>query len=123
LITQSKIKLLSFPQLQIGRLADFRFPLFYPRWYVRTCNASLSFALFFLFFLLGQNAAFSTNFTMLSAAQHIATLLAALPGSLARQPCPTALPDSLARQPCHAALPGSLARQPCPAALPSSHAR
>jgi hypothetical protein len=28
-----------------------------------------------------------------------------------------ALPGSLARQPCPAALPGSLAQQPCPAAL------
>jgi hypothetical protein len=40
--------------------------------------------------------------------QHIAPFHAALPGSLARQPCPAALPGSLARQPCPAALPGSL---------------
>jgi hypothetical protein len=49
--------------------------------------------------------------------------IAALPGSLARQPCPAALPGSLARQPCPAALPGSLARQPCPAAWLGSLAR
>jgi hypothetical protein len=58
--------------------------------------------------------------------------LAALPGSLAWQPCPAALPSRLARQPCPAALPGSLylaalpgslARQPCPAALPGGLAR
>jgi hypothetical protein len=55
--------------------------------------------------------------------QHIAPLHAALPGSLARQPCPVALPGSLAWQPCPGALPGSLARQPCPAALPGSLAR
>jgi hypothetical protein len=35
--------------------------------------------------------------------------MAALPGSLARQPCPAALPGSLAQQPCPAALPGSVA--------------
>jgi hypothetical protein len=35
--------------------------------------------------------------------------IAALPGSLARQPCPAALPGSLTRQPYPAALPGSLA--------------
>jgi hypothetical protein len=50
--------------------------------------------------------------------------LAALPGSLARQPCPAALPavlpGSLAWQPCLAALSGSLARQPCTVALPGS---
>jgi hypothetical protein len=69
---------------------------------------------------ISQNTAFSTNFTMLSAAQHIVPLHVAFPGSLARQPCPAALPVSLARQPCPAALPGSLARQPCPAALPGS---
>jgi hypothetical protein len=58
--------------------------------------------------------------------QHIAPLhclAAALPGSLALQPCPAALPCSLALQPCPVALPGSLARQPCPAALPGSLAR
>jgi hypothetical protein len=37
--------------------------------------------------LSSQNTAFYTNFTMLSGAQLIATLHAALPGSLARQPC------------------------------------
>jgi hypothetical protein len=55
--------------------------------FVRTYNAGLSFALFFLFFFLlyflGQNTAFSTNFTMLSAAQHIVPLNAC---NLARQP-------------------------------------
>jgi hypothetical protein len=61
--------------------------------------------------------------------QHIAPLHAALPRTLAQQPCPAALPSSLARQTCPAALPGSLclaalpgilACQPCPAALPGS---
>jgi hypothetical protein len=70
---------------------------------------------------ISQNTAFSTNFTMLSAAQHIVPLHAFnLAGSLALQPCPAALPGSLARQPCPAALPGSLAQQTCPAALPGS---
>jgi hypothetical protein len=72
---------------------------------------------------ISQNTAFSTNFTMLSAAQHIVPLHAfnlARPGSFARQPCPAALSGSLARQPCPAALPGSLAQQTCPAALPGS---
>jgi hypothetical protein len=36
-------------------------------------------------------------------------LHAALPGSLARQPCPAALPGSLARQPCPEAWPGRIA--------------
>jgi hypothetical protein len=67
-----------------------------------------------------QNSAFSTNFTMLSAAQHIVALHAC---KLARKPCPAALPGSLARQPCPAALPGSLAWQPCPAVLLGSLAR
>jgi hypothetical protein len=48
-------------------------------------------------------------------------VLTALPGSLARQPCPAALPGSLARQPCRNITSlitgrrpaGSLARQPC----------
>jgi hypothetical protein len=52
--------------------------------------------------------------------QHFAPLHAALPGSLAREPCPAALPGSLVRQPCPAALLGSLARQPCPAVRPIS---
>jgi hypothetical protein len=52
--------------------------------------------------VIAQNISLLSTFTMHSAA---------LPGSLARQPCPAALPGSLARQPC----PGSLARQPCPA--------
>jgi hypothetical protein len=48
-----------------------------------------------------------------------AAVPAALPGSLARQPCPAALPQQpCPAAPCPAALPGSLARQPCPAALP-----
>jgi hypothetical protein len=42
--------------------------------------------------------------------------LAALPGRLARQPCPVAF----AWQPCPVSLPASLARQPCPAALQKS---
>jgi hypothetical protein len=65
------------------------------------------------------------------ARQHCpAALPAALPGSLARQPCPAALSQQpcpaalsrqpIARQPCLAALPGSLAWQPCPAVRPIS---
>jgi hypothetical protein len=57
--------------------------------FVRTYNAGLIIALLLLFFFLlyfnwdiSQNTAFSTNFTMLSAAQHIVPLHAALPGSL-----------------------------------------
>jgi hypothetical protein len=38
------------------------------------------------------------------------------PAALPRQPCPAALPSSLARQPCLAAMP----RQPCPAVRPIS---
>jgi zinc transporter ZupT len=59
-------------------------------------------------------AAFSTNFTMLSAYCTIAC-------SPIRQPCPSALPGSLVRQPCPAALSGSLVWQPCPAALQKSY--
>jgi hypothetical protein len=81
---------------------------------------------------------------------HFTMHSAALPGSLARQPCPAALPGSLAwqfdqfrpdlmrarspcfrhcskycispciQQPCSAAFPGSLARQPCLAVRPIS---
>jgi hypothetical protein len=54
-------------------------------------------------FVIAQNIALLSYFTMHSAA---------LLGSLARQPCPAALPSSLARQPCPAALTGSHDRQP-----------
>jgi hypothetical protein len=93
---------------------------------------------------LAQNSAFSNNFTMLSAAQHIVPLHhVTLPGSLARQPCPADLPGRLARQPCpeakyqiqlkilhycqilpclqhigYCTIACTLAMQPCPAALP-----
>jgi hypothetical protein len=48
--------------------------------------------------VIAQNIALLSNLTMHSAA---------LPDSLARQPCPADMPGSLARQPCPAALPGS----------------
>jgi hypothetical protein len=90
--------------------------VFYPQWYVRTTRRGSMFCFVVLLgvTVIAQNIALLSNFTMHSVA---------LPGSLARQPCPAALPGSLARQPCPAALPGSLARQPCPAALPGSLAR
>jgi hypothetical protein len=69
------------------------------------CCSSSSFSSCCTSLDISQNTAFSTNFTMLSAAQHIVPLHAC---SLARQPCPAALPGSLA---CLAALHGSLTQQ------------
>jgi hypothetical protein len=69
---------------------------FYPRWYVRTtrvllccccCSCCGDFAGILHFWPISV-------FTMLSA---IAPLHAAVPGSLARQPCPAALSGSLVR--------------------------
>jgi hypothetical protein len=91
-------------------------------------SAGLSFALLLLFLLLLFLANYSeyciiVQFHHAFSILHHALLLvytlalhclAALPGSLARQPCPAALPGSLARQPCLAAL---IAWQPCPAAM------
>jgi hypothetical protein len=67
---------------------------------VRTYNAGLSFALllffFFLFMLGSQTLLKILHYCPISPCfQHISPLPAALPGSLARQPCPGALPASL----------------------------
>jgi hypothetical protein len=67
--------------------------------YARACKRD--------FFMHSEIFRFSTNFDQI----WITHAMHALPGSLARQPCPAALPGSLARQPCPAALPSSLARQ------------
>jgi hypothetical protein len=64
-------------------------------WGVINQNTAIfaNFAQFHHAFVIAQNIALLSYFTMHSAA---------LPGSLARQPCPAALPGSLARQPCPA---------------------
>jgi hypothetical protein len=64
---------------------------FYPRYYFVLLCCCCSWGEF------AQNTAFLTNFTMLSSfsiLDHCITL--ALPGSLARQPCPATLQGSLA---------------------------
>jgi hypothetical protein len=75
-------------------------------------------------FVIDQNIALLSNFTMHSAALPGRLARqdwpAALTGSLDRQPWLAALTGSLDRQPWQAALTGSLDRQPWPAALPGS---
>jgi hypothetical protein len=78
---------------------------------VRTYNAGLSFALLFFLLLLGSQTLLKVlHYCPISPCfQHIAPLHASLPDNLE----PAALPGSLARQPCLAARPGRLARPPC----------
>jgi hypothetical protein len=76
---------------------------------VRMYNAGLSFALLFFFFLGSQTLLKILHYCPISPCfQHIAPLHSALPGSLARQPCPAALPRRLAPQPCPSASQKSL---------------
>jgi hypothetical protein len=85
------------------RISNIRVLHFYPRWYVRTTrrDAGLGFALFLFLFLRTNYSIKILHYCPISPCfQHITPY--ALPGSLARQPCPAALPGSLARQPCPA---------------------
>jgi hypothetical protein len=70
--------------------------------------------LFFLLLLGSQTLLKVLHYCPISPCfQHIAPFHASLHDNLE----PAALPGSLARQPCTAALPGSPARQACPAPL------
>jgi hypothetical protein len=64
-------------------------------WRVINQNTAIfaNFVQFYPAFVIAQNIALLSNFTMHSAAVH---------GSLARQPCPAVFPGRLARQPCPA---------------------
>jgi hypothetical protein len=81
-------------------------------WEVINQNTAIfaNFVQFHHAFVIAQNIALLSNFTMHSAA---------LPGRL-RQVCLATLPGRIARQDCPAALTGSLDRKDCPAGLPGS---